>query len=64
MGLFYGFEDKALEERIQEMCESPQYVPSAEFSDYEETAIPEEEEMTPIQSHANIDLVTFDIKLY
>ena len=58
------FEDEVqenLEERVQDICESPQYVPSAEFSDIEETASPEEQDMTPIQLHANIDLATFDV---
>ena len=54
-------DDDGLEHRIQQICDSPQYIPTAEFSDCEETVIPEEDNMTPIQSHANIDLVTFDV---
>ena len=54
-------DDDVLEHRIQQICDSPQYIPTAEFSDCEETVIPEEDNMTPIQSHANVDLITFDV---
>ncbi len=33
-------DDDVLEHRIQQICDSPQYIPTAAFSDCEETVIP------------------------